>query len=447
MPAQPSDIPNIVQRNSSVMVKDGILSIKANRLPRNCWLRNGNAYRRDTVNKLTNEGARAPVRHNELVEYIAASSILHCTDGWMFFSNAVEDLLNGDQSTSVFMAYYAQLRAVMSFFASEGIGIFKNKHFWFDNFKKPFFARGGTHEFARDLLINWAKDAGRSEKIFDILKFENVIFSDWISQAQILRGSSLVSILSSDWLRMWSIDLDVLTRDHELRNEVSYRPQGLFSYRKLGNVEKSLNLLLDIWRSAEPYGSNYFSVLDRHLLRNSLAWLFRQRTSKSPISSPRYYKFIETALLNLGMSINNDLYEFLIFKIEPQDHLVLKYAKKPGIRDGVIDVLPILSRAFILLRIASASSEFLLKDGLITKGDMEFWWKDLGTELGLWSSGNEPLLFSDLWEDIRDSLVTVDSWVANNKGSIDLFGLWQDMPLELKQSAQFNKAGLWALGL
>lgn len=423
------------------------MNIKINRLPNSRWLRKGNPYDHGTIKKLSDEGNRAPVRPNELAEYIAASSILHCTDGWMFFSNAVEDLLNGDQSTAVFMAYYAQLRAVMSFFASEGVGIFNTKHFWFDNQKNSFFTRMNTHEFARDLFSAWAQDANRSGKIFDILKFENITFSDWITQAQILRGSSLVSTLTSNWLKMWSVDLKVLTTDHELRNEVSYRPQGLFSYKKHGDIEKSLILLIDLWRSSEPYGSNRFSVLDRYMLRNSLVWLFRRRTGRSPINSPRYYRFIETAMLNLGMNTNNELYEFLTFGIGAQDHLVLSYAKKPGLKNGVIDVLPILSRAFILLRIASAASESLLQNGAIIKDEIGFWWKDLGLELGLWPSGSEPSVFSDLWEDIKDSLFNVDSWAVGNQGSFDLFSLRQDLPFELKQFAQFNRAGLWALGL
>jgi hypothetical protein len=411
-------------------------------------LRKGNPYDHGTIKKLLDEGERAPVRPNELAEYIAASSVLHCTDGWMFFSNAVEDLLNGDQSTAVFMAYYAQLRAVMSFFASEGVGIFNTKHFWFDNQRNPFFTKMNTHDFARDLFSAWAQDANRSERIFDILKFENVAFSDWIAQAQILRGSSLVSTLTSKWLKMWSVDLNVLTRDHELRNEVSYRPQGLFSYKKHGDIKKSLVLLIDLWRSSEPYGSNRFSVLDRYMLRNSLAWLFRRRTAgRSPLNSPRYHGFIETAMRNLGMNTNNELYEFLTFGIEPQDHLVLTYAKKPGLKNGVIDVLPILSRAFILLRIASAASESLLQNGAIIKDEIDFWWGDLGLELGLWPSGSEPTQFSDLWEDMRDSLFNVDSWVLDNQDSFDLFSLRRDLPFEIKQFAQFNRAGLWALGL
>ncbi len=429
------------------MINKGVLNIKINRLPKKSWLRKGNPYSRNTIARLKNEGARSPVKPNELAEYIAASSVLHCTDGWMFFSNAIEDLLNGDQSTAVFMAYYAQLRAVMSFFASEGIGIFNLKHYWFDSHNNSFIANGKTHEFARDLLSAWAQDPNCSGKIFGILKFENVFFSDWIYQAQILRGSSLITTLTTDWLKMWSMDLKVLTKDHELRNEVSYRPQGFFSYKKHGNIEKSLALIIDLWRSAEPYGSNNFSVLDRYMLRNSLAWLFRRSRGRSPINSSRYYNFVETAMINLGMNTNGDLFEFLTFKIEPQDHPVLKYAKKPGLQDGTIDVLPILSRAYILLRIASASSEKLLQSGMIVKDDIDFWWKDLGLELGLWSLTTEPAFFSDLWEDVRNPLDDIDSWIVDNKGSVELFSLHQNLSSELKQFAKFNKAGLWALGL
>jgi len=52
-----------------------------------------------------------------------------------------------------------------------------------------------------------------------------------------------------------------------------------------------------------------------------------------------------------------------------------------------------------------------------------------------------------LWEDIEDTLINMETWCSANNGNSDLFQLRKDLPFELKQFAQFNRAGLWATGL
>src|SRR5689334_4905295 len=91
-----STIPNAMQQCSPNKIRNAMLNIKTERLPSARWLKKGNRYESDTIRKIENEGVYSPLHPNELAEYIAASSVLHCSDGWLFFSNAVEDLLNGD---------------------------------------------------------------------------------------------------------------------------------------------------------------------------------------------------------------------------------------------------------------------------------------------------------------------------------------------------------------
>jgi hypothetical protein len=444
-----SNIQTAVQQYSPSKIKDAMLRIKSERFPSSRWLKEKNRYESMTIRKIEKENNQAPLRPNELAEYIAASSVLHCSDGWLFFSNAVEDLLNGDYATAVFMAYYAQLRAVMSFFASEGIGIFNNKHFWFDKKGKPFAIKNiGTHPFARQLIDEWANEPSSGDKLLDKLRLENIKFSDWANEAQITKGSPAISQLAKDWLNEWSIDLNILAKDHEFRNEVSYRPQRIIPQLQKQGFEDCLDTLIEFWRSSVPYGSNGFYVLDRYLLRNSLSSLYFRRTGVNPRNTTDYQHFIMNAMENLGLNPQDSLSRFLLFNSDPQEHLVLIKAKEPGLNtDRSFNVLSILSRAYILLRLSSASTGILLADSAVTRTELMFWWNEMGVELGYWLLGSEPAYMSDLWDDVKESLDNVEAWRSGIGMSLGLFNFRQDLSFEVKQLAQFNRAGLWALGL
>ena len=52
-----------------------------------------------------------------------------------------------------------------------------------------------------------------------------------------------------------------------------------------------------------------------------------------------------------------------------------------------------MSRAALLLRLATSSAQQMLRDADVTNTDLAFWWKTFGTERGMWPS-DAPL--SDL---------------------------------------------------
>ena len=45
---------------------------------------------------------------------------------------------------------------------------------------------------------------------------------------------------------------------------------------------------------------------------------------------------------------------------------------------------PILARALLMLRLASARAAHLLAAAEVSKADLKFWWLPWGTDLGLW---------------------------------------------------------------
>src|SRR5689334_737896 len=112
------------------------------------WIGSSNRYGADTIQRIQSDNKKNRVREpRQLSQYIAASTLLHCADGWSYLGRAFTALLGGDSSRAIHLAYYAELRAAMSLLATEGIGVFSNAHFFIDapNSAKLMQTRSGTH--------------------------------------------------------------------------------------------------------------------------------------------------------------------------------------------------------------------------------------------------------------------------------------------------------------
>src|SRR5689334_20827915 len=70
------------------------------------WVGIHNRYGQDTVNRLKADlGANPPViNHIQLAKYIAASSVLHCLDGWGFLGRALMAGSYGDSDIALHLA-------------------------------------------------------------------------------------------------------------------------------------------------------------------------------------------------------------------------------------------------------------------------------------------------------------------------------------------------------
>src|SRR6476661_7745516 len=96
------------------------------RLADEIWLASNSRYLSETDAKLSQDiGRKVSVSHaqgsakaSQLAEYVAASAILHCSDGWGYLGRAMGAQLQGDIGTSRHLAYYAELRAAMSLLAA-----------------------------------------------------------------------------------------------------------------------------------------------------------------------------------------------------------------------------------------------------------------------------------------------------------------------------------------
>jgi len=446
-PASIISIQRAVTASDSQVIKDTLLSTKSYAAANN-WLNPTNKYLLNTIGKIKDDLDSNKPTHRlnvqQIKEYIAVSSILHCKDGWGFLTDSIGALLEGNISNSIHFAYYAELRAAMSFLASDGIGVFSNKHIWFDNTgTNNLVSYVPTHDFVWKAIEEWANVPDKSFVILKSFKVENKSIFDWLVAAGMSPTVSTTTSLTKDWLKTWSLDLRVLGGDHILRNEVSYRPQEIKrSIRYDVNCIENLRFLINKWSLTEPTPSQKFNLLDNMLLREALYSYFKNQFGNKPgISS------IRTIMNTLGLSSNVSLENFLNKVGHKTKDEIFKHAKLNAFpANGQYKPLSIISRAFLLLRLSTCVLENSLIYAGYNSSTLEFWWKDLGVKNCLWEVGNEPSQTADLWSDIGVLIADIESYLSSNPlaGS---FIVHRDLSKQLLESRKFQKAYLWGLGL
>jgi len=445
-----SPLIDAVQNSSSDIIHEAASRLRTTgRFPSQRWLSSRNRYAKQTIDQLKKDQSLNLISRykNQLAEYIAASTIIHCADGWNFFSCAIDALLNQDTTSAIFMAYYAELRAVMAFFANEGIGIFNDKHYWFNSAGDVDSFSGRTHKVANDLIQSWAIYSPKNTRMLDLMQFDGKSFNDWLSAANLIVGSPAVSGLAKDWLKTWSIDLDIFSKDHNIRNEVSYRPQCINVQSQEENFQQYLHFLIEIWRSSEPSQANSFNLLDQHLLRNTLEGFYQRRTGQKP-KGRLFTAFVTAAAVNLGISPNSNLVNFLTASDISNYPLVLTVAERKGqLVNGNMRALPVISRALLLLRLSSASAQNLIKATGIQKEELKFWWKSNGDLQGLWNPVNYPDRMIDLWADIEEAIDSLETWCEDHKDTCNICNSRIEKPIDFWYLRQFQRVGLWATGL
>lgn len=238
------------------------------------------------------------INHTHLARYIAASSIGHCSDGWGFVGRALECHARGDNNTALHLGYYAELRGALSLLATEGIGIFSNRHFTLNDSGNcqllPNYSNGvpRTHDITWLALEHWAGLRRSANLLAEVVSPFGIELGDWFDA--FLTGPALYQV-GKDWFRTWGLDLRRLSEDREARNEVSYEPGNLNSRTSL-DVHSSVSFLREVWDLLEPLDSSRFGILDRHLLRLSLEKAFEAVFGDPKKHSQDFQKRVERML-------------------------------------------------------------------------------------------------------------------------------------------------------
>ena len=457
--------------------REGVVNVLNERIAiwcrQNKWLQNDNHYKANCIRTLSRELSKRRVRnprgtriprlssHADLKDYIASSAILHCSDGWHYLGKAILANLLGDMDIARHLGYYAELRAAMAILASEGIGIFNQIHISINTSRSCTQFRpgdcqavcegSGTHKVTWGFLKEWANTQPARNLLEVIITPSSVPLSVWV--AEFLPGGRIWQSFASDWLTTWGVDLQKLALDGISRNEASYRPTEL-KERPFNPPSEALRFVKNAWLPYEPSVTSRFDLLDRHLLRLLLENVFNAENNFTRDQFPeRYRTWITELLIRMAhhLPVQHHWLPFLLRDIEPDDLDILGRAEMAN-----LDILDpshhssVISRASLLLRIASGSCANLLEEADIDRAELAFWWQPLGERYGIWPPNAEPDDFTTLWAEVEESIEKLELWEVNNP-DIDAIGSYHHIRQELSEEililSSFERVGLWGLGL
>ena len=409
------------------------------------WLGPQNPYCTDAATILNHTRAGEDLQHQELIEYIAVSAIHHCFDGWSYLGHALQAEMACDPDVARHLGYYAELRAAMGLLASEGIGVFDRKHVVVCSEGKCHMITQlpGTHQFAWKALKAWA-DAKAKDVLLRVVKLSDVPLSDLLDQF----SYGGVQALAADWLKRWGLDLQRYNDDRDARNTSSYRPTALVSSGPR-TIDEIMRSVLHLWSGFQPTESTFYD-LDRWLLRSILEDVYRNNHDESAREAPEdYLNRVDRMLDSLGLfdaSIQR-LRQFLNPVKTQRTAEILSDARSTLSASDVNHSKQLLARAALLLRLATGCARELLA-GTAPRGILQFWWSQPAVSRRLWPVRSPPSSFSDLWEDVSESMDSVEGWLNNGRTSDPCaHDFWNNHAADASVLSTTERICLWGLGL
>lgn len=377
-----------------------------------------NFYKRGTISKIRNDGRN--VSHvNDLKAYIAASAPVHCIDGWSYLGRSLTAMSQGDTETARHLAYYAELRGAISLLASNGIGIFNNKHGVVHQngmsylFTVPFRhgTKGaqGTHEATWTLLDEWSQLPNSSNLLADLISYLQIPFETWLVSAGVQTQTLPVT---QYWLKSWGFDIQTFRSDRDVRNEVSYRPS---LFRKQSNISLPtlVIFLAEFWKLFEPGQQNRFELIDKYLVRCGVENAMRGLgiINQRPIPAAKVKNMLNN--LNLSPPVVDRLYMFFRRNIDQNDPFIIVKANSNNSIENPQNQFEIISRAVLMLRLATGSMSDIFKQCNINFNHTKTWWSNFGNRRALWSTqpANGP---TDTWVDLEPCIDNLETLINDN---------------------------------
>lgn len=398
------------------------------------WINSNNTLSLDTVNVIKNNN----FTNDEMAEYIAASTITHLHDAWVFFGRSINALMCGDTVSARHMAYYSELRSAMSILATEGIGIFNNVHYYIDSNANchKLTQTKGTHDMLWAVIEHWSTLDKARDLLLNCIKPQGEILENWLVNS----GVTALNHLTSDIYQYIGIDLKNLAKDHNIRNRLSYRPSLIHVNNNI-NIIDNCQFVNKLWEKLEPG----FNNLDISLLKRVIDLL----DNKSIIDKDQSY--IERLLNNISISQEHKNELIAYFISSNTDEIISKAMNTNSSVDNAVsdqnNHFDILSRSLILLRIATGANQKLMRDASIELDDLSFWWQDIFYNKNFFEETNTSLessVIQDLWSDINDIAMKDTIEVISNH-SENLHTLKEELSYAMVLFGETERAMLWGL--
>ncbi len=430
IPAIASCESDFIRAASPIAVENSLRSVGRRIRRWKRWLNIAHPYS-DVIDALESESIDAA----KLGEYIACSVPLHLADGWNYLSRAFDAASRGDRYSAYHLAYYAELRAAMSLLASEGVGVFRNRHIALNrHFQAKQFGMN-THRATWRFLSAWSREPGRAVSLLDAISVESKTLSQWLEAVGVTDPAR--QVVAAEWLRAWSIDLETLSEDPARRNEMSYRPARIRAPAP-PPVDPLLELaepLFHSWTALEPSADRASVALDLSLLRQAFILVVEKGLCT--------YSTLGATINSLKDQTSDTMYRAL-HNESPSATAIFGEAKVTDVRGRA--ATPILARSLLMLRLASARAASLLTAAEVSKANLEFWWSALGTDLGLWESAADIETLSDLWIEVAEARDAAGARISSAPGSGSVHTVSGILSREVSLT-QFSRAPMWLLGL
>jgi len=374
----------------------------------------------------------------ELASYVAVSVPLHCADGWLYLGSALSALLRGDPAHAIHAAYYAELRAVTAVLARHGVGVFNHNHYVISqdpisqNAAVNLVSRKSTHVFAWQAFDSWTETAGSSHFLEQTVQPAGVGMDQW------LYALSFASYPHArDWFDAIGFDLAHFADDRRARNTVSYRPTALHFPHSLP-YDECVAYVSELWRLLSP-GMGGFDTFDSHFLQHTALRASHFMGLRQHQRNARYTQ----ALKKLSVPVQHPSALLLTGARAGGPPRPFQEAVKTSQIGSAGQELQVISRAAILLRLATGAVESLLFAAGVDWGELDFWWDRLGVRLALWAPGRRPQAI-DLWMDVEEAIDEADNWIAANPSAC-YHDLRQAEALSLGVMCDAKRAMLWGM--
>ncbi len=359
------------------------------------WIAPGNPLEHDAVRSLAGSG------DDDRCAYISASALLHVLDGWRYLARAANALCMGDPNAAIHLAYYAELRAGMAVLAAEGIGVFDRAHYCITaNGTLRLQGELGTHPAVWALLRAWADVPGSATRALNSLWFGGCTLADWTSWAIRGGGGTLASSdLAATWIRAWSLDIKELGQDRFRRNEASYRPSGMIGLPAADASAEATATLVNAWSALAPSGGEGGVELDGELLFLALE---RVRGGRE---WPELLDNVSAAAETDGAAVPSYSRAWLESRVGEPEHWLIDTASDSQSSSAA----PILSRAALLLRLASAMTRQVALDAQWSGSDLRQWWSAVGVHSGFVRSPGDWDDPPTLYDEVAAAVDQIDS--------------------------------------
>lgn len=422
-----------IDQASSDAIKNEFSKLSSN-FSVNKWVKDTNTLRLDTIEAIKNNTFTS----DDMAEYIAASTITHLHDAWVFFGRGISALLNGDTVSARHMAYYSELRSAMSILATEGIAIFKTKHYYIDSSAQyhPLSQQKGTHEMLWAAVEYWSTLDKARMVLLNSIKPLGITLNDWLLSG----GINALIHLSSDIYKRIGIDLQNLANDHNIRNRLSYRPSSIHVNNAFGTVE-NYKFVNEVWKKLEPG----YKELDLAVLKQIIDVLTNSGN-------------IEDKSLFVNQILQNTLFteerkrELLNYLLASDTDTIISRAMNTNstVEDAIGDAnnhFDVFSRTLLLLRIATGANYELMQSASIDLDDFNFWWHDIFEKKSFIAEVDQELeqcSMQDLWNDINDIAIENVSHIMS-ASQINLHRVKEELSYSLLLFGETERAMLWGL--